>query len=129
MLKLALRVLAPGFVLAGLTHVFLGLGADAALGAHIAPETLADPSLDSQNRFYGACFTLYGVLFWIGAADLPRYRPILKAVIACFFFGGLVRLVSLALHGWPSTLVWGLALSELILPPILWWLLAREEHG
>lgn len=129
MLKLVLRILAPGFVIAGLTHVFLGLGADMALGAHIAPETLMDPSLDSQNRFYGACFTLYGALLWIGSGDLTRYRPILKAAIACFFLGGLVRLVSVALHGWPSTLVWGLALSELILPPILWWLLAREERG
>ena len=127
MLKIVLKILAPGFVIAGLTHVFLGLGADVALGAHVAPETLADASLDSQNRFYGACFTLYGILLWIGASDPVRYRPILRATFACFFFGGLVRLVSVALHGWPSTLVWSLALSELILPPILWWLLAREE--
>lgn len=129
MLKIVMRILAPGFILAGLTHVFLGLGADMALGAHVGSDTLADASLDSQNRFYGACFTLYGVLLWIAAGDLPRYRPVAKAVIACFFFGGLVRLVSVALHGWPSPLVWSLALSELILPPILWWLLAREERA
>ena len=35
MVKLFLRVIAPGFVLAGLSHTFLGLGADAMLGAQV----------------------------------------------------------------------------------------------
>ena len=129
MLTLVLKILAPGFVIAGMTHVVLGLGADVALGAHITPETLVDASLDSQNRFYGACFTLYGILLWVCADDPVRYRPVLRATIACFFFGGLVRLVSIALHGWPSSLVWGLALSELILPPVLWWLVIRDGRA
>jgi hypothetical protein len=131
MLKLALRIIAPGFVLAGLSHVFLGLGADAMLGAQIPADLLTDASLDSQNRFYGISFTIYGVLFWIAAGDLVRYRTLLRILILWFFLGGLMRLVSIAIKGWPSDLVWALALSELILPPILWWMLRREEnqHG
>lgn len=128
MLKLVLRVIAPGFVLAGLLHVFLGLGADVLLGAHLSPDTLADASLDSQNRYYGISFTIYGVLFWIAAGDLGRYRTVLRILIGWFFLGGLMRLVSIALKGWPSEMVWALALSELILPPILWWLMLREER-
>lgn len=127
MLKLVLRVVALGFVLAGLSHVFLGPGADVALGANILPETLADATLDSQNRFYGASFTIYGVLFWIASGDLVRYATLLRVLILWFFFGGLVRLVSVGLKGWPSDMVWALALSELILPPILWWLVQRED--
>lgn len=127
MIKLVLRVIAPGFLLAGLSHAFLGLGADAMLGAHVSPEMLADPTLDSQNRFYGASFTIYGILFWVAAGDIVRYRALLHILILWFFLGGLIRLVSVALRGWPSDMVWALALSELILPPILWWMTRREE--
>lgn len=128
MLKLLLRIIAPGFVLAGLSHVFLGLGADATLGAHIPVDVLNDPSLDSQNRFYGISFTAYGVLFWIASRDLARYNILLRVLIVWFFLGGLMRLVSVALKGWPSDMVWALALSELILPPILWWMMRRAEQ-
>lgn len=126
MLKLVLRVLAIGFVIAGLTHIVLGLGADATLGAHIDPATMADPTLDSQNRYYGASFTIYGALFWYAAADAARHRTLLRILIAWFFFGGLARLVSLAIHGMPSGPVTALAASELLLPPLLWWLVHRD---
>ena len=129
MIKLVLRIIAPGFVLARLTHVFLGLGADTLLGAHISPDTLADPSLDSQNRFYGISYTLYGALFWIAAGDLARYRTLLRILILWFFFGGLMRIVSVVLKDWPSNMIGALALSELVLPPILWWLMLREESA
>ena len=128
MLKLLLRIIAPGFVLAGLSHVLLGLGADGMLGAQVSPAMLADASLDSQNRFYGISFTIYGVLFWIAAGDLVRYRTLLRILILWFFLGGLMRMVSVALKGWPSGPVWALALSELALPPILWWMMRRTEQ-
>ncbi len=128
MVKLVLRVIAPGFVLAGLLHTFLGLGADAMLGAQVSPEMLADATLDSQNRFYGASFTLYGILFWIAAGDLARHRTLLHILLLWFFLGGLVRLVSVVLKGWPSDMVCALALSELILPPVLWWMVRSEEQ-
>ncbi|MBK6296737.1 MAG: DUF4345 domain-containing protein [Sphingomonadales bacterium] len=129
MLKLFIRIIAPGFVLAGLLHVFLGLGADVMLGADIPASVLNDASLDSQNRFYGISFTVYGVLLWIASTDLARYRTLLRVLILWFFLGGVMRLVSIALKGWPSNLVWALALSELVLPPVLWWMLRREEKA
>ena len=129
MLKLFIRIIAPGFVLAGLLHVFLGLGADVMLGADIPASVLNDASLDSQNRFYGISFTVYGVLLWIASTDLARYRTLLRVLILWFFLGGVMRLVSIALKGWPSNLVWALALSELVLPPVLWCMLRREEKA
>lgn len=129
MLKLFIRIIAPGFVLAGLLHVFLGLGADVMLGADIPASVLNDASLDSQNRFYGISFTVYGVLLWIASTDLARYSTLLRVLILLFFLGGVMRLVSIALKGWPSNLVWALALSELVLPPVLWWMLRREEKA
>lgn len=127
MLKVLLRILALGFVAAGLTHVLLGLGADATLGARIDPATMVDPSLDSQNRYYGASFTIYGALFWYAASDPAQHRTLLRILIAWFFLGGLARLVSVALHGMPSGPVAALAASELLLPPLLWWLVHRES--
>ena len=48
---LALRAVAPVFVLVALLHLALGVRADALLGAQV-PETLfGEPSLNSQNRF------------------------------------------------------------------------------
>ena len=129
MLKLFLRIIAPGFVLAGLLHVFLGLGADVMLGADIPASVLNDASLDSQNRFYGISFTVYGVLLWIASTDLAHYRTLLRVLILWFFIGGVMRLVSIALKGWPSNLVWALAISQLVLPPVLWWMLRREEKA
>lgn len=125
-MPLALRLLAIGCVFAGLTHVFMGQSADIMLGADISADTLADPSLDSQNRFYGAAFTLYGLLFWLCASDVARYRTVLSLVLAAFFFGGIARIISLATHGWPSPSVIGLAASELIIPPLLALWLARR---
>lgn len=121
--SLILKALAPAFVAVGLLHLALGVGADMLLGAKLSGEVLADPVLDSQNRFYGVSFTLYGVLLWVCATDLKKYQLILRCVLWVFFAAGVARFVSIATHGVPSVLVLVLLASELILPPILlWWL-------
>lgn len=107
------------FVLAGGMHVLLGLGADQMLGAGISSQTMVDAGLDSQNRFYGAIFTLYGVIFFMAAANLARYLPILKATVWVFFVAGLVRFVSVWLFGWPPPLIAALFAAEVVLPPLL----------
>lgn len=114
-----LKALAPACVIAGLLHVLMGLNADVLLGAHVSPQTLSDPTLDSQNRFYGVAFTVYGWLLYLCATDLDRYRPVLRCMLAVFFAAGLARLVSVALLGWPSLPVIGLGAAELVLPVVL----------
>ena len=66
------KVVAPIFWIVGAVHLILGRGADVVLGAKIPTEVLADPALDSQNRFYGVAFTLYGTLLFICASDLAK---------------------------------------------------------
>jgi len=100
-------------------HLVLGLQADALLGAVVPSEAASEPSLNSQNRFYGVAFSLYGAVLYLCATDLTRYEPIFKATLLCFFFGGLARLVSWATHGAPAPLVVALTASELLLPPLL----------
>jgi len=124
-----LRVIAPVFVLVGALHLLLGLGADALLGARVPSEVLADPGLDSQNRFYGTSFTLYGVLLLLCSTDLAKYATVLRCVLWVFFAGGLARLVSILVYGVPPPLIVVLLLSELLgPPPVLWWF-SRVQRG
>jgi len=127
-----LKVAAPVFVLVGVTHLAMGVGADVLLGARLPAEALVDPALNSQNRFYGVAFSLYGVLLYLCATDLPKYATVLRCVLWVFFAAGLARLVSIATHGVPPPLVLALLATELALPPLLHlWLskVLRERPG
>jgi hypothetical protein len=118
-LELVLKLCAPVFLLVGMLHLTIGVEADVLLGAKLSAETLADPALDSQNRFYGVAFTLYGVLLFLCATDIPKYATVLRCVLWVFFAAGIARLVSVAIHGLPPPLVLALLVSELTLPPVL----------
>lgn len=116
----ALKVLALVFPLVAALHLLFGLHADAMLGAAVAADTVAEPSLSSQNRFYGVAFALYGVVLYICSIDLQRYEAMFKAVLVVFFMAGAARLVPWVLYGAPAPLVAALLASELLLPPVLW---------
>jgi hypothetical protein len=118
-LSLVLKLLAPVFLLVGALHLVFGVGADVLLGATVPAAAVGDPALDSQNRFYGVAFTLYGVLLWVGASNIPKYATVLRCVFWVFFAAGLARLVSIAIYGLPPPLVLTLLASEVILPPLL----------
>ena len=120
-----LRISAPIFCFVGLLHLAFGLQADVWLGAVIPDAVRTDPALDSQNRFYGVSFVLYGVLLWLSAGDLVRHAPVLRCLIAVFFAAGCARLVSCAVTGVPPAPVIVLAVSELVLPPVVWVWLGR----
>ena len=124
-LVIILRLAAPVFFVAGALHLVLGLGADVLLGAKVSAEVMADPGLDSQNRFYGVAFTLYGVLILLCATDIPKYATVLRCVLWVFFAAGLARFASIAVHGSPPPMVWALLVGEVLPPPLLIWWLSR----
>jgi hypothetical protein len=127
--SLILKLAAPVFFIAGALHLALGAGADVLLGAQLPAEALADAALDSQNRFYGVSFTLYGVLLFLCSTNLSKYATVLRCVIWVFFAAGVARLLSLATHGVPPPPVIGLLASELFIPPLLAWWLTRVERA
>ena len=104
---------------AGAMHIVLGANADVLLGAQVSSQSLMDAGLDSQNRFYGATFTLYGVLLLLVTRDLQRYGPVLRCLLWVFWGAGLVRFISVALYGWPPLLMNLLFALEVVLPPLL----------
>lgn len=124
-LALCLRLVAPVFFIVGALHLVLGLQAEVLLGAQLTPATIADPALDSQNRFYGVAFTLYGVLLLVCASDLRRHALVLRCLLWVMFAAGAARLASMAVVGSPPPLIWLLMASELLPPPLIAWWLSR----
>ncbi|GCD32392.1 hypothetical protein OEIGOIKO_00105 [Streptomyces chrestomyceticus JCM 4735] len=106
----------------GLFHVALGNAAIPGAGS-------AGATVDSWGRFMGAVFVGYG-LAWLWAA---RQRPIparaVRWLAGIFLLGGVGRLLSLAVHGWPQWFQIVLAVIEIGLPPVLVWLADAEERA
>jgi len=106
-------------IVAGSMHIALGLQADQMLGAAVSARSISDPGLDSQNRFYGATFTLYGVLLLVISTQLQQYATILRCLLWVFLGAGVVRFISVSLYGWPPLLIGLLFALELIVPVVL----------
>lgn len=122
---LVLRLLSVVIFLVGALHLILGVEADVLLGATLSAGTVADPTLDSQGRFYGVSFALNGVLLLLCASDIRRYATVLRCVLWVFIAAGIARLLSIAIYGVPPPPVVVLLVIELIVPPALVWWLAR----
>ncbi|KIF06277.1 hypothetical protein PL81_08440 [Streptomyces sp. RSD-27] len=109
-------------VLIGLSHVVLGNAAIPGAGS-------AGATVDSWGRFMGAAFAGYG-LAWLWTA---RQRPVparaVRWLAAVFLLGGVGRLLSLAVHGWPHWFQIALAAIELGLPPLFFWLADAGERA
>ena len=118
-LSLILKITAPIYLFIGALHLIIGLNADVALGANLPVDVLGDPVLDSQNRFFGVSFTIFGVLFYLCATDLEKYEKVFYCLLAVFFAGGIARLVSMAVVGAPSMQILVLTGLELLMPPLL----------
>ena len=109
--------------LISLAHIALGPGA---IPGEIPEAVLANATIDSQDRFYATLFLGFGAaLIWC-AQDLDARRGAFFALLVIFFLGGLARLLSVAMIGWPLPLFIVLGLIELILPPVFWWVHGRS---
>ncbi|WP_031003507.1 DUF4345 domain-containing protein [Streptomyces sp. NRRL F-5727] len=121
-LRVLVLVMGWACVAIGLLHVTLG-------NAAIPGATDAGPTVDSLGRFLGATFAGYG-LAWLWAA---RQRPIparaVRLLAGVFLLGGVSRLASLAVHGWPHGFQIALTVIELALPPVYFWLADADERS
>jgi hypothetical protein len=124
MFPATLRILAIACLAAALTHIALGVGGDWVIGAPVV--AVIDPTLDSQNRFYGAAFGLYGALLWLCAGDIRRFASVLRTVLLMMFLAGCARGLAVLAHGWPSVQVMGLWTTEIVGPVWIWLWLNRH---
>ncbi len=108
-------------VLIGLEHLIIGPQAVPDTGDLTATD-------DSQNRFFSAIFAGYG-LAWVWAArQSPIPRNAVRLLAAVFLAGGLARLLSVAVHGWPHWFVIALTVVEFALPPVFFWLTQEADN-
>ena len=125
---LVLRLLAFIVFLVGALHLVLGVRAEVLLGAKVSAAVIADPTLDSQGRFYGVSFAVYGVLLLLCTSDVRRYAVALRWALWVFFAAGVARLDSVAIYGVPPPPVLVLLVIELVVPPALVWWLSRVAY-
>ena len=117
--SIVLRGLAIGVFAVALIHILLGVSAEPLLGSAVSNISQADPSLDSQNRFYGAAFSLFGGLWWLSSGEVAKYQTVLKLSFLIFFLAGASRLISVGILGLPSIPITVLTLVELAGPIIM----------
>ena len=113
----ALRILAISggifITIVSLTHI--------SLGHSWLPDTMeVNASIDSEHRFYTSLFLVYGLTLLWCSNDLQNRRPTFYVLLLALFVGGLARIVSLAVHGWPHPMFVVLGVLELVVPPIVW---------
>jgi hypothetical protein len=94
----------------GLYHFVFGI-------ASVPGEALAGATVDSRERFYGAVFFGYGAAWFQAARQVPVSLPAVRWLAAILLAGGVGRVVSVAVHGWPHWFQTALAVVELVLPP------------
>ncbi|MEV3896141.1 DUF4345 domain-containing protein [Streptomyces anulatus] len=106
----------------GLFHV---IGSNAAIPG--GPD--AGATLDSLGRFFGAIFAGYGLVWLWAARQNPVPARVVRWLAAVFLLGGIGRILSLAVHGWPHPFQVALALIELAFPPVWFWLADADERA
>ncbi|MET7540550.1 DUF4345 domain-containing protein [Streptomyces sp. NPDC005507] len=105
----------------GLYHLVLGI-------ASVPGEGSTGATVDSRERFYNAIFFGFG-LAWIWAArQSPIPSTAVRWLAGIFLLGGIGRVLSVAVHGWPHWFQVPLSALELALPPLFFWLSTADER-
>jgi hypothetical protein len=124
-MRLALRIilLVGGIatVLIALLHIVFG-------SASIPGSVPVNATMDSEDRFYAAIFLGFGAAILWCAQSIEQRGKVIRFLIAIFFLGGWARVISMIFVGAPNQLFQALMAVELLLPPVVWFLLNRVER-
>ena len=121
LLKLLVLLIGVVCVVIGVAHFGFGI-------ASVPGERSAGATVDSRERFYAAVFIGYG-LAWIWAARQHPIRAIhVRWLAGVFLLGGIGRIVSIAVHGWPQAFQTVLTVVEVVLPPVYLVLAGADER-
>jgi hypothetical protein len=74
--------------------------------ASVPGEGATGATVDSRERFYGAIFFGYGLLWIWAARRSPIPASAVRWLAGVFWLGAAGRLVSLAVHGQPQWFLW-----------------------
>ncbi|MFJ8624652.1 DUF4345 domain-containing protein [Kitasatospora sp. NPDC093550] len=105
----------------GSLHILLGNAA--------MPGTAgAGPTVGGFGRFMGAVFAGYGAAWVWAARQEPVPARVVRWLAAVLLLGGLARVLSIAVDGWPHGFQVVLMGIELALPPVYFRLADADER-
>jgi hypothetical protein len=113
------RALRAVFRIGGVVATAAGLHTVIAGARSIAHQRTANPSLESELRFYAAFYVAYGVVALRVAPRADRDVAAVRALAAALFLAGLARAGGWLAVGRPHGLQRGLLVIELAAPPIV----------
>ncbi|MFI8456027.1 DUF4345 domain-containing protein [Kitasatospora sp. NPDC085464] len=106
----------------GFFHILVG-------NAAVPGAADAGPTIDSFGRFMGAIFAGYGAAWIWAARQAPVPARVVRWLAAVFLLGGLGRVLSIAVDGWPHGFQVVLMGIELGLAPVYFWLADADEQA
>ncbi|MGD3106139.1 DUF4345 domain-containing protein [Streptomyces sp. YGL11-2] len=106
----------------GAYHLVLGISS-------VPGEGATGPTVDSRERFYNAIFLGYGLAWIWTARRSPIPSTAVRALAGVFLLGGIGRVLSVLVHGWPHWFQIPLSALELALPPLYFWLSTADERA
>ncbi len=99
--------------LIALAHIAIG-------PASIPRSVPVNATMDNEDRFYATLFLGFGLaVAWCGQ-NLETRGRVFYALLGVFFVGGIARIISIVMVGWPNLLFVCLTVVELLLPPAFW---------
>jgi len=104
-------------------HVVLGPGA-------IPGSIPVNATMDSEDRFYATLFAAYGVALLWCIRGIEGKSMVVYFLALTFLVGGLARLVSVAMVGWPNPFFVAMTVLELLIPffiAFLQWRVSRPK--
>ncbi|MFJ9606854.1 DUF4345 domain-containing protein [Kitasatospora sp. NPDC101176] len=113
----------------GVACVAIGFYHLLAGNAAIPGEEDAGATVDSFGRFMGAIFAGYGAAWLWAVRQSPVPARAVRWLTAVFLLGGLGRVLSIAVAGWPDGFQVVLMVVELGLSPVYFLLADADERA
>jgi hypothetical protein len=115
-MRKALQILV---ILSGIAAIFISL-LHLVLGPAAIPGGIpVNATMDSEDRFYATLLTAYGVALLWCARGIEQKSKFVYFLAAVFLFGGLARIVSIAVAGLPHPFFLAMLVLEMGLPIIV----------
>ena len=113
------RVLRAVFYVGGVIETTAGLHTVIAGAKSIPAQELANPSVESELRFYAAFYAAYGLVALRIAPRVDRDATAVRAFAGALFLAGLARAGGWLAVGPPHRRQRGLLVIELAAPPLI----------
>ncbi|KAF4959534.1 hypothetical protein FGADI_1601 [Fusarium gaditjirri] len=82
--------------------------------------------MDSQIRFLGGTYIAYGAALCWASYDIKERQLLLSILLAGLALGGIGRAASAAVFGWGLPWLQRATITEIVVPPLVYWFGLRK---